>query len=312
MEPPGRRLSSDMTRFPAVRNRLLVLHFLLILLLGGSVGFAVWRLFDFPPDPAGAAGLVILVVGLVLLPAVLQRFALLLTADYGIAATGGLTLRIGPRREVIPIEDIEEIRSGSRIPDAVRKAGPGWLDGWQGRVSAGGEDPVDWLATDRGPRLLLLVTKRRRVAISPSDPAGFASRLTEISAQGSLEKTEPLSVRQTQILREILRNPAAAFLTIGGLAAVTGLGAFLMGIQPGLPADRPFRYDPSGSPTSQGDPLRLLLLPAAGGVIWIVNAAIGWWAWRKGQRPAAYTLWITALLVSIGLWTAGVFLLSVK
>ncbi len=301
-----------MIRFPAVRNRLLILHVLLILLLGGSVGFAAWRLFAFPPDPVGAAGLVVLIVGLVFLPAILHRTYLLLSAYYELAATGGLTLRIGPRREVIPLDEIDEIRSGSRISDAIRNAAPGWVDGWQGSVSAGGEDEVDWIATDRGPRLLLLVTKRRRVAISPSDPAGFARNLADISAQGSLEKTEPLSVKSSPILREIFRNPPAAVLLAGGMAAITALGAFLTGIQPALSTEHPFRFDPSGLPTSLGDPQRLLFLPATGGAIWILNALIGWLAWKKDQRPAAYALWITTLLVAIGLWVAIVFLLSVK
>lgn len=301
-----------MIQFPAVRNRLLILHFLLIILLGGSVGFAAWRLFAFPPDPIGAGGLIVLMAGLIFLPAVLHRAYLLITANYKIAITGGLTLRIGPRREVIPLDEIDEIRSGSRIPDSIRKAAPGWLAGWQGRVSAGSEEEVDWIATDRGPRLLLLVAKRRRVAISPSDPAGFARTLADISAQGSLEKIEPLSIRPSPILGEIFRNPPAAVLLAGGLAAVTALGAFLTGIQPFLSAEHPFRFDPSGLPTSLGDPQRLLYLPVTGGAIWLLNALIGCLAWKKEQRPAAYALWITTMLVSIGLWVASVFLLSVK
>jgi hypothetical protein len=299
-----------MMRFPAVRNRLLILHILLILILTGSAGFAAWRLLALPPDPIGAAALVVLVLGGILLPAVVHRTYLLLTADYEIAPAGGLTLRIGPRREVVPIDEIEEIRSGSKIPDAVRNAAPGWLDGWQGSVAATDGEAVEWIATDRGPRLLLLITKHRRLAVSPADPAGFAGRLTEITAQGSLEKIEPISIHPPPILSEIFRNPPAAGLLIGGLAVITGLGAFLTGIQPALPAEQPFRFDPSGLPTSLGDPRRLLLLPAAGGAVWVLNALIGWWAWRKGQRPAAYALWITALLSTAGLWVAYAFLFA--
>jgi hypothetical protein len=309
MEAPRRQAITDMIRFPAVRTRSLLLFGVLVILLGGSAGFAVWRFFAFPPDPAGAAALVVLVVDAIGLPTVLYRMGLLLAADYTLTSTGSLTLRIGLRREIIPVAEIEEIRSGSKIPSEVRKAAPGWMEGWQGIVSAEDGEAVDWIATDRGARLLLLVSKRRRIAISPADPAGFANCLTDISSQGSLEKTEPMSVRPAQILREILHTPPASAFLLGALAAVTGLGAFLTGIQPSLPADQPFRFDPAGSPASLGDPQRLLLLPAAGGAVWLVNAAIGWWAWRKEQRPAAYALWITALIVAIGLWAASVILL---
>jgi hypothetical protein len=298
-----------MFRFPAVRNRLLALHLLLILILGGSAGFAAWRLLAFPPDPAAAAGLIVLVADGVLLPAVLQRLVWLFTAEYRITPTGSLILRIGPRREVLPVADVEEIRSGGKIPPSLRKAAPGWLDGWQGEVPADGEDAVEWIATDRGPGLLLLVAKQRLVAVSPSDPAGFAHCVNEISTQGSLERTEPLSIRPSQTLRGILRSPPAAVLLASGLATAAGLGAFLTGIQPSLPSDQPFRFDPTGLPSGLGDPLRLLLLPAAGGAVWLINAVIGWWMWKENQRQASYALWLTALIVEVGLWVACALLL---
>jgi hypothetical protein len=300
-----------MIRFPTVRNRLLVFHILGAALLAALSGVSAWRLFAFPPDPLGAAGLVGLVAGLALLPPILFRIVFLLAAGYEIHPAGGLTIRFGSRREIFPIEEIEEIRSGSRVPDAVRNASPGWLEMWRGRVAAG-EEPIEWLATDRGQRLLLLISKRRRLAISPADPADFARRLTELSAHGGLEKIQPFSETSPPILVEIMKDPAALTLLGAGLAGMTALGAFLTGIQPGLSANQPFRFDPSGAPTSFGDPIRLLILPLAGGAVWLANAILGWWAWRKGQQPAAYALWVVSLLVMAGLWTASVALLTAK
>ena len=91
---------------------------------------------------------------------------------------------------------------------------------------------------------------------------------------------------------------------------MTALGAFLTAIQPGLPVDQPFRFDPSGTPVSLGDPLRLLILPMAGGFVWVVNAVVGWWAWKQGQKPASFVLWTASVIVAIGLWVAAVSLLS--
>jgi hypothetical protein len=301
-----------MIRFPIVRNRLLAFHLLGAALLAALAGISAWRLFAFPPDPLSAAGLVGLVAGLGMLPPILFRTVFLFTAGYEIHPSGGLIIRYGSRREIVPIEEIEEIRSGSRIPDGVRSASPGWLEMWRGRVEAADEGPVEWLATDRGQRLLLLISKRRRWAVSPSNPTGFARRLTEMSAHGGLEKIQPVSETAPPVLVEIITNPAAAVLLGAGLAGMTALGAFLTGIQPGLPADQPFRFDPSGTPTSLGDPVRLLILPVAGGAVWLVNAFLGWWAWRKGRQPAAYALWVVSLLVTIGLWAAGVELLSAR
>ncbi|MBN2086112.1 MAG: hypothetical protein JW748_12910 [Anaerolineales bacterium] len=301
-----------LTRFPAVRTRLLVLHILLGVFLCGLIGAAGWRLFAYPPDTAAAAGLIIAIAGLFLLPAVLYRIVFLLNAGYEISSSGSLTLRFGPWREILPIEEIEEIRSGGRIPAAIRSAAPGWLEVWHGRAAAEGETQVDWLATDRGQRLLLLVTKNRHLAVSPADPAGFATRLTDLSAHGSLEKIESSSIQPPSILVEILKNPPALGLLIGGSVGMTALGAFLTAIQSQLAMDQPFRFDPAGVPTSPGDPSRLLILPLAGGFVWLLNAILGWLAWRMGQKPSAYALWAVSFIVTIGLWAAAVSLITIN
>jgi hypothetical protein len=291
---------------------LLATHILLGVFLCGLTGAAGWRLLAYPPDPVGAAALAAAVAGLFLLPAILLRIFFLFTARYEISPSGSLILRFGPWREILPIEEVEEIRSGSRIPDAVRASAPGWLEMWHGRVAAEGEAAVDWMATDRGQRLLLLVTKRRLLAISPADPAGFAKCLTELSARGSLEKIDPVSTQPTSIIVEIIKNIPAVGLLLGGSFGLTALGSFLTAIQPGLPPDQPFRFDPAGAPTSLGNPNRLLILPLAGGFLWLVNSVLGWWAWRKGQKPSAYALWAVSLFIMIGLWAAAVSLISAK
>jgi Bacterial PH domain len=301
-----------LTRFPAVRTRLLAIHILVGVFLCGLTGAAGWRLLAFPPDPIGAAALVASVAGLFLLPPILLRIGFLSTARYEISQTGSLILRFGSWMEILPIEEVEEIRSGGRIPDAVRASAPGWLEMWHGRVAAEGEAPVDWLATDRGQRLLLLVTKRRSLAISPDDPAGFAKCLTELSAHGSLEKIEPVSIQPPSIIVEIIKNIPAVGLLIGGSFGLTALGSFLTAVQPGLSADQPFRFNPAGVPASPGNPNRLLILPLAGGFLWLVNAFLGWWAWRKGEKPSAYALWSVSLFIMIGLWAAAVSLITVK
>ena len=309
---PGANVPPMLTRFPAVRTRLLATHILVGVFLCGLIGAAGWRLLAYPPDPVGAAALTTAVAGLFLLPAILLRIVFLFSAGYEISQTGSLTLRFGPWREILPIEDVEEIRSGGRIPDAIRASAPGWLEMWHGRVSAKGEAAVDWLATDRGQRLLLLVAKHRLLAISPADPAGFAKCLTDLSAHGSLEKIEPVSIQPPSILVEILKNTPAFLLLLSGSVGLTALGSFLTAIQPNLSPDQPFRFDPAGVPTSLGNPNRLLILPLAGGFLWLVNAVIGWWAWRKGQKPSAYALWAVSLIIMIGLWAAAVFLINAK
>jgi hypothetical protein len=298
-----------MQRFPVAGGRWLASNLLLAVLCLALAGISGYCLLAFPPGPVSAAGLAILAVGLVAIPAVAYRIILLLTAYYGITPAGALLFRFGSRREVIPIEEIEEIRSGGKISDALRKAGPGWLETWQGRAAAEGEEPVEWIATERGPALLLLIAKHRRWAISPSDPAGFARSVTDLSTRGSLERIEPESAQPAPFILDILKFSPALTMLAGGWVLIVSLGVFVLAVLPGLPPFSPFRFTPSGMPASMGDPARLLILPIAGGVIWILNAVLGWRAWRIGQRQAALALWAAGSAVGIGLWVAIVLLI---
>jgi hypothetical protein len=310
MPSVGRSSPGVRDRFPPTRGFLLAAHVFLALSLGGLTGVAAWRLLAFPPDPAGAVSLAVIVAGLLLLPAVVYRLIFLLTAYYEIDPASSLTIRFGAWHEVVPIEEVEEIRSGGRVPASLRRDAPGWLEMWHGKSSDAEEGTVDWMATDRGSGLLLLVTKQRRLAISPADPTGFARRLADLSAHGSLGKIEPFSIQPPAEIVEILKNPASFGLLLVGLIGILSLGVFLTWIQPGLPPSQPFRFDPSGGPTSLGSPARLLILPLAGGFVWLLNGLIGWWAWRKGQRPSAFALWGVSLIVALGLWVAVLTLLS--
>lgn len=301
-----------MQRFPVVRRRLIAGHLLLALLCLALGGLSAYRLLAFPPDALSALGLATLAVVAFLIPSVVYRIYLLGTAFYGITPAGALQFQFGTRKEMIPVEEIEEIRSGGKIPDALRKTGPGWWEAWQGRVVVDGEDPTDWIATDRGQSLLLLVSKHRRWAISPSDPAAFARRSTDLSAQGSLEKIEPISIQPSPFILDILKTRPALVSLIGGWLVIIALGVFLLAVQPVLTPNQPFRFDPAGIPASRGDPARLLILPLTGGAVWLLNAVLGWRAWRTDQRLAAYSLWIAACAIAAGLWVATLFLIQAR
>jgi hypothetical protein len=298
-----------MLHFPVVRGRLLIGHILLAVLCLALGGISVYLLLAPPSGMLAAAGLVILAAILILAPAAAYRIYLLLTAEYEITPAGALTIRFGARREVIPVETIEEIRSGGRISDALRKAGPGWVETWQGNATTGGEETVEWVATDRGPSLLLLISKTKRWAISPADPTGLARTVADLSARGSLEKVEAASSQPSPFILDILKTRSALVPLIGGWALLVALGALLLAIQAILPTVQTFRFTPSGLPSSPGSPSRLLILPLTGGAVWIFNAILGWRAWRTDQRLAALALWITACAAAAGLWAAALLLI---
>jgi hypothetical protein len=290
---------------PPFRIRLILLHLGVSLALLLAAGSCLYRLAAFPPDIWGAVTLTGLVIALFTLPAFVYRLVVLFRARYGILPTGALRIAFGSRVEILPLDEVEEIRTGTGIPAALKSAAPGWGKTWQGRTKTEDGRPVDWFATDHGERLLLIVTRNRLLAVSPANPFLFVQTVTDYSAQGSLEKSHSVSLSPPPIIGDILADRTAFGILIAGVVSLTGLGACLIGLQPGLPANQFFKFEPSGAPTGEGDPARLLLLPLIGACIWLMNAMVGWAAWRKNDRYAAYILWIASLLISVGLWFAS-------
>jgi hypothetical protein len=295
--------------FAPKRTALLIRHFLWLVLLIPVMALSLIRLVRYPPDPIGAIGLVFLVAALVILPAVISRLVLLARIGYRLAPGGGLELRFGQRFERLPIEAIEEIRSGGNIPASDRAKAPGWWDSWSGRTSTPDmEKPIDWFATTHDEHLMFIVQRDRALAISPADPTGFLRAISDWGTHGAMEKVEPVSVEPAPLFMDIFDHAAATSLIVVGLVEATFLGAFVIGIQPALPAAMAFKFSVAGSPIAPGDPFRLIILPIACGIIWVVNVGLAWIEWRQNDFVAAYILWGSAVLVGIGLWFATIVL----
>jgi hypothetical protein len=296
--------------FAPSRTRLLVVHALLSAVLTAIAAVCAFRLLFHTPDLLAAAALPGLVGAALTLPLLGQRILMLARARYEITSAGMLRITLGGSQELLPLEDIQEIRSGNGIPPELRKTAPGWKAGWQGRTISAQEIPVDWFATTRGEKMLLIVLRDRILAISPDRPVPFANLVAELSTHGSLEKNEAASIRPGPLVADILANRVAVFFLITGLILMTGLGSLLLALIPSLPPDQFLKFDPAGVPSGAGDPERLLILPLSGGVVWLMNTLLGWRAWRKEERPAALTLWGFSFLIGVGLWAATGFLLG--
>ena len=73
----------------------------------------------------------------------------------------------------------------------------------------------------------------------------------------------------------------------------------------------PFGFDENGVPDLFVPPPRLLILPLAGGALWVADLVIGSWLYRIEQnRPIAYLVWgMGVILVSL-LWGAMINLIA--
>jgi hypothetical protein len=288
-------------------------HGCIIVILLPVMAFACFRIFGYSPDGYSAIGLFLLVAGLVCIPAIVSRFVLLLSIQYALVPGGAFKIRFGTRYESIPVEEVEEILSGNRIPGVLRQNALGWWHSWSGRLMVPGmEKPVDWLATHKDDHLLLVVLRDRLLAISPADAVGFMGAFSSWATHGTIDSVQSISIEPPPLFMDIFDQTVPTLLLGTGLLMATGLGAFLLGIQPSLPADMPFKFSVSGMPIAPGSPIRLIILPVAGGIIWFVNAVIGWVGWRRDDHLMANILWGTGLIVQIVLWFATIGLIVNK
>jgi hypothetical protein len=260
-------------------------------------------------DWAAALALLALCVTGVLLPWLLGGINLLLRAAYEID-TETIAICWGRRRELVPLSSVEEIRTGRGIPDRVRTTAGGWPGFTYRQVEFEGSGWVKYFVSQRGPQLVLVSTRSGSFLLSPADPVGFAEAFRQGTEHVTAERISPQSLYQTTLWDRLRQDHAAVLLIALGGVALLGLSMFLIWIQPALPAAVPFGFDSNGHPASLGPPARLLLLPAAGALVWVVDLLLGLLAFDRSDRAAALTLWLVGVLMVLALWVGSLNLLA--
>jgi hypothetical protein len=235
----------------------------------------------------------------------------LVTARY-VLNRNGIGVRWGLAVEEIPLPSVRVERPASSAWRTLRPRGsvcwPGCL---VGRAEVDGIGPVEFFATRRGENILLLISPERTLAISPPDPGGFLRAFGEAGRQGVLDPIEPRSVRPDLFPARLWRDSLARALLSLGIALPLVLLGFI-GLRAGtLPELVPFGFDALGNPEALVPPGRLLLLPLIGGLCWAVDLGLGSAFYlRAGDRPVAYGLWGTSVVVDLLLWAATLALLA--
>ncbi len=294
--------------FSPVRRTALSVHipFALALFIAGATG--LWRLVRPPIDWQSALALVGVVAASVGLPVIIVRLVALVRGGYHIDSQA-FTIRWGADLEVVPLDEIIELRTGGGLSPSLRRR-VGARSGWsRARFKMDDGVHVESFATSSGPNLLLVVTSGGALAISPLDLAGFVDRFSRFSAALSAEKVSAVSHRPGTFSRELLSSGFARGVVAATSIALLLLAMMLLAVQPALAADHPFTFDAAGLPSSLGSPARLLLLPAVGTIAWLIDLGIGWIAIRRHDYLAAYMLMGVGLMTTVGLWIGVLTLL---
>lgn len=284
----------------------LILHYLTALVLLMVCGTVFWNTIQ---QAAGLTFVLLLLLSLALVVpmlAAIYRAYSLLQASY-LLERDGLRLRWGLRAEDIPLPDVEWVRPASdlqiRLPRPFLSL-PGSL---LGEVNVPGLGLVEYMASDS--RTMLLVATRHKIyAISPSDPLAFVTAFQRVIEMGSISPIQPVSTVPAAFLQSVWANRAVRILWIASLVLLAALFASVILLIPARTSIN-LGFTPGGLPVEPGPPELLLLLPVLGTLTFILDLLGGLYFYRHvSQRPVAYLLWAANVVTPVLLLAAVGFM----
>jgi len=216
----------------------------------------------------------------------------------------GILIRWGAIVDLVPRDEIVEIVPFGTLN---KRLSDGW--GWPGyRVGdgqVGGLGPVR-LYTTRPPEQSMAVrTRRRTYVISPANAEGFLADYRTRRKLGPIVRWAEGRRLPGLLGLSIWRDRLAGAVALPGLVLNLGLFGYLAARYPALPARLALSYDLRGMADRIGGRAELLILPAVGLAIVLVNAALAAWLHRK-ERVLALMLLGNGPLVQALLWLAAV------
>jgi len=290
----------------------MVIGFVVLLLLLGAGGFGLVMLATDSISVWMVLWVLLPLLSLPLSMVVGYRLYGLITARYYLDRDG-LFLQWGSAIEQIPITAISGVDTAEALGVELKAHG---VLGWPGLVLGECEDDavgrVEFFASTSVDRMVVIQTTGHSFAISPQDREGFLSAFTSALRTGPLE-TIPAISKRPQFVQMVfgVDRVARLLIVVGVLLPLLLLGYLGLRVA-GLPPEVPFGFDPEGFIDTFAPPGRLLLLPMIGGLCWLIDLVAGFWLYISVKnRPLAYMLWATPILVGGLLWGAALQLLSV-
>lgn len=299
-------------------------HATAILVLLTVGGWGLWQAVDTTIGPVFLLYLLPTLLAVVMVPLLGYRAYALQGAFYTLEREG-IHLHWGLRSEDIPMvavlwvrpaDDFRQSLTGKSMP-LPRLRWPGAVLGTR-RLSDGNN--VEFLAANSN-QLVMIATKERIFAISPSDIAAFVHTYQRCLELGSLTPISARSVYPTFLLARVWEARLARYLLLGGL----GLSLILFAWVSLIASSRPqiaLGFTPIGGLREPVAGVRLFLLPIISTFFFMVDVILGLFFYRQNDKYSesppnksetnlvsgqviAYLLWGTGTL------TPALFLIAV-
>ena len=215
----------------------------------------------------------------------------------------GLAIQWGLGQQRIPIKAIEEIVSGSDItmPPTFRGINLGGLRfGW-GDLAGYGR--LKFQTTAPLTQSLLIVTTNQSYVISPRQPDAFVKAWQVRQELGPTQQWTTQVRHQWPFSIPVLADPLTWWLLgVAALLCLALLGYISLNY-PALPPSLPVHFNSLGRADRVADKATLFILPAAGVIVWLVNAFLGGLIYRH-EKVGAYLLWGSSIAMQLCLWVA--------
>lgn len=293
------------------RRRGLLLGGIFVALLLGVILFSVMQLSSAPISAWVILWVILALLCVPLTLIVVYKLYGLWTAVYRLDRDG-FYLTWGLAKEQVPVANIRALHAADDVAPGLKPSRGMWWPGcMNGRTHVDGLGEVEFFATTGSEGLLVVELEGRALAISPYDPAIFRQDFYEMIRMGSLEQIPAISQRPDFYFSRLWADYVARILIIVGIMLPLLLLGFLALRAPSLPPQVPFGFSVSGTPDPLTPPGRLLLLPVICSFCTLADLVAGVWVYRRdADRPMAYAIWGSALIVGGLFWGATLLLLS--
>jgi hypothetical protein len=290
------------------RGRGFPVHITLIVVLALIAGVCAFLATREPIGLRFTIYILVAVLAFSPIPVLVYRLWALTRASYRLDRDS-LTLTWGLRVERIPVSEVEWVRTPASLTRPLRLPAlrlPGSVLGPRRAPDLG---PVEFLASEIAS-ILLVATRQRVFAISPSDPQVFLQNIQRAIEMGSLSPASSESVYPAFIVGEAWKSMLARWLWLAGLFVNVGLLAWVSLMIPTL-SRVSLGFLPSGAPAIPVAGAGLILIP----VISIFLFALGWvtglvFYRSEQQRTLAHIVWASGLVTSVLFLVAVLFIVT--
>lgn len=221
----------------------------------------------------------------------------------------GLIIHWGLTRQVVPMDRIERLVPGRRLPEP-RVEGVSWLGHHIGLGQVEGVGDTLFYTTHRSREdLLYVVTPSQAYGLSVEDDALFARELQTRQGQGILYQLQQGPERHGLAGQPFWADRLAQGLAAGAILACALVFATVFSRYEGLSETMPLSFPSLGGITRIASKEELLTLPTTAFGILLVNLILGY-ALHAWERVLGYLLLIGAIGLQLTFLAAAIIALS--